>query len=102
MNKKVFLAIVMSALLISGALATPLGLLYSDVKEPVAASSLGSYTKTASGTNTSILALVGFGDSSIEKVAQNAGITKIKYIDKHTFSLPLFIYMTETFTIYGD
>ncbi|MCU0641680.1 MAG: TRL-like family protein [Candidatus Margulisbacteria bacterium] len=99
---KVVFTIVMSVLLISGALATPIGLLYSDVKEPVSASSLASYTKTASGTNTSILAMVGFGDSSIEKVAQNAGITKIKHIDKHTFSLPFFIYMTETFTIYGD
>jgi len=101
--KKVFLmSFLVSVLLIGAALATPMGILYTDVKEPVSASALTTYSKTATGTNMSILGLIGIGDSSIEKIAKAQGITKIQHVDKQVFSIPLFLYVSETFTIYGD
>ena len=99
--KKVILTTLILTLLASVALAAPYGFLYTDTKEPVAASALGSYSKTATGSNMSILGLVALGDGSIKTVAGNNGITKIKYVDKHTSGI-LSIIVTETYTIYGD
>jgi hypothetical protein len=101
MKKVIFITILMSVLLINAAVATPFGFIFTDVKEPVAASSLKSYSKTASGTNIAILSLVGFGDASTEKIAKEAGIKQIKHVDKHTFAI-LGVYVAETFTVYGD
>jgi len=101
MKKILVFVLLAGVLLVNASLAAPFGLLYTDVKEPVAASSLPTYSKTAEGGNFSILGLFAIGDSSVEKIAKNAGITKIKHIDKHTVSI-LSIYITETFTIYGE
>lgn len=102
MKKVLLMSFLVSILMIGTALATPMGLLFTDVKEPVTASSLSTYSKTATGTNMSILGLIGIGDSSIEKIAKAQGINKIQHVDKHVFSIPLFLYISETFTIYGD
>ena len=101
MKKVILMTVLISVLLINAAIATPFGFIFTDVKEPVAASSMKSYSKTAEGSNMSILGLVGFGDASAEKIAKEAGIKKIKHIDKHTFSI-LFVFVQETFTVYGD
>lgn len=101
MKKIIVSVLLLSILLVVGASAAPFGLFYTDVKEPVAASSLPSYSKTAQSGNFSVLGLFALGDSSAEKIAKNAGITKIKHIDKHTFSI-LSIFISETFTVYGD
>jgi len=100
--KKYFLvALIFLVLAANCALATPVGYLYTGVDEPVAASEIAKAAKKAEGSNLSILSLVAFGDASIEKVAKEAGIKEIKYIDKKTFSIWLF-FAQETFTIYGN
>ena len=100
--KKYFLgALIFLILSTSCAFATTMGYLYTGVDEPTAASAIAKSTKKAEGSNMSILSLVAIGDASIEKVAKEAGIKEIKYIDKNTFSI-WFFFTQETFTIYGN
>lgn len=98
--KKLLSFVLASLFIVNVAIAAPLGIIYSDCKEPVTASSLPDYTKKAEGTNMSILGLVGFGDASIEKLAKEAGITKIKHVDKKSTNIFIFFF-SETFTVYG-
>lgn len=78
------------------------GSYYTDITEPVSVSEQDlSSMKKGVGTNVSIAYLVAMGDSGAEAIAKKAGIKKIKYIDKKTFSL-WFLYTAETFTVYGE
>jgi len=76
------------------------GTYYVDTKEPVAASSIEQAPKQATGSCTSILYLLAFGDASIENIAKNAGIKEIKYVDKKTFSI-LGLFVQDTYTVAG-
>lgn len=101
--KRLFVAISILLLTANASVfATPLGLLYTNIKEPVAVTEKGSYTKVAEGTTMSLLWLIGLGDASIEKIARDAGITTIKHVDKETTVFPLGIYIQEKYTVYGD
>ena len=95
------MSILICVLLINGALATPIGLIFTNVIETVAVGSSDTYSKTGSASNYNILYLIGLGDSGIQNIAKNNGITKIKYVDKHTISL-FYLFNIETFTVYGD
>ena len=101
MRKYFLVALIFLILAAHSALATPTGYFYTGVDEPVAASEIAKATKKAEGSNIGILSLVAIGDASIEKVAKEAGIKEIKYIDKKTFSI-WFFFTQETFTIYGN
>jgi hypothetical protein len=104
---KVKIAIVISSVTLLSMLGTTNatinhGQYLTVVGEPQTATELDLKSmKSASSTNTSILSLIAMGDSSIDTVAKKAGISKIHYIDKQTFSL-WFLFNTETFTIYGE
>ena len=102
MLKGMIVAVISMILVSSQVQATPVGLLFSSIKEPVAVTSISQASKKASGTTRSFLWLFGFGNASIEKVAQKAGITEIKHIDKRTRIYPLGIVVTERFTVYGN
>lgn len=99
--KKWILTIAMLASVGSTAFATPGGFLFTNVQEPVTGTQVQANCKTASGSNMSILGLVGFGDAGAKTIADRAGITKIHHIDKATSSF-LFLFQNETFTVYGE
>lgn len=102
MRKSVVLFLAVAMIAGSTLYATPVGFLFTNVTEPVTATSKESYTKVAQGSTSSVLGLVGMGDAGIDAIAKKAGITKIKHIDKNTTIWPLGIYIQETFTVYGD
>jgi len=87
--------------LCSSVSATPVGILYTGTNETV---SIGSgkleWTKSASGSNFSILGLVGLGDANADTLAKENGISEISHIDKATNTYFLF-FNQETYTIYG-
>lgn len=100
--KKLILGLVLMTFLTTAALATPVGIIFTDVKEPVTATAMDSYSKKAEAANLSILNLVSFGNASIENIAKQNGIKKIKNVDKQTFSILFGLFTQETFTVYGD
>lgn len=99
--KKIFISAIMIGIIAGAAIATPVGFIYSDVKEPVSTSSSNDYTKTAEGTNYGILGLIGLGDSGVENIAKNGNIKTVKFVDKRTVWITPFFQM-ETFKVYGN
>ncbi|HET6204184.1 MAG TPA: TRL-like family protein [Planctomycetota bacterium] len=81
---------------------TPLtGLVYSDVKYPVAATSEASGTKTGAASASSYLGLCAVGDASVEAACANGRITKIHSVSAHGWSI-LGIYAKFTTTVNGN
>jgi tellurite resistance protein len=107
MKKK--LVIVMASLLILSfmtgcaayAVAPVTGVLYSDVKSGMAATSADNSSKVGTATAQSILGLVAVGDASIETAMKNGNITKVHHIDYYSKSI-LGIYATYTIQVYGE
>jgi hypothetical protein len=80
----------------------PYGIVYTEIKSPVAAGDGGvSYSKVGVSKATSILGLVATGDASIKAAAAEGGITKIKYVDYEAKNILGFI-GNYTTTVYGD
>jgi uncharacterized protein YceK len=80
----------------------PMGIIYTEVKAPVAAGEAGSsYSKVGTSKATSILGLVATGDASIKAAMENGKISKIKYVDYDAKNI-LGIYGEYTTTVYGD
>lgn len=77
------------------------GSYYIDTNQPQSATELQKSPKKATGSSIGILYLVAFGDASIEKIAKDAGIKKIRYIDKKTFSI-LGLFVQDTYTVAGE
>ncbi len=78
------------------------GMLYNDVKAPLAVTnSQTAPTKKGVGEATSFLGLFAFGDTSIETIAQVAGITEIHHVDYHSTSI-LGLFATYEVTVYGN
>ena len=100
--KKLFITALLTIFVGTATFATPIGMIFTSVKEPVTATSLPTATKKVQGSNMSILNLVGFGNSSIEALAKQGGISQIKNVDKETFSILFGLFTSETFTIYGE
>ena len=87
------------------ACATPLpvGILYTDVEYPIAATSHTPASSPKKGTATckSYLGLIAVGEASVQKAAQDAGITKITHIDWDAENI-LGLYGVYTVTVYGE
>lgn len=101
---KNLLIILVSVVLLSSCAAVKapvLGLLYTDVKAPLAATSNSNSSKVGTAEATSILGLVATGDASIEAAAKSAGITKIHHVDEHSTSI-LGIISTYKVIVYGE
>jgi hypothetical protein len=77
------------------------GMLYQDVKSPVAVTSNSGSSKVGTATVSTILGLVATGDVSVETAAKSAGITKIHHVDQHSTCI-LGVYGTYTITVYGE
>lgn len=97
------IAIVLSfaVLLVGCATPFPFGMLYTEIKAPVAAADGVSYSKVGTAKSTSILGLVATGDASIKAAAANGGIRTVKYVDYDAKNI-LGIYGEYTTTVYGD
>ena len=80
----------------------PIGAIYTEVKLPVAASSVGVRAgKVGTATSTSVLGIVATGDSSITTAARAGGITKISHVDFESKNI-LGLYGTYTTKVYGE
>ncbi|OQB09338.1 MAG: hypothetical protein BWY16_01041 [Candidatus Omnitrophica bacterium ADurb.Bin205] len=102
--KKIGLLLVLVSLtvmLVGCATPFPYGMLYTEVKAPVAAAGGVSYSRVGTAKSTSILGLVATGDSSIKTAASNGGIKTIKYVDYDAKNI-LGLYGEYTTTVYGD
>jgi hypothetical protein len=77
-----------------------IGLIYTDVKGPVAATSAKG-AKIGTSCASSILGLVAQGDASIDAAASSAGITEIRSVDDAAYSV-LGIYGTYCVTVHGN
>jgi len=108
MSKKLLLVVVLfvCACLLSAcgaAMATSpvTGMLYSDVKGPLAVTSNIEYIKIGEASCESILGLVARGDASISAAMKDGKITKIHHVDYHSENI-LGIYAKFTVTVYGE
>ncbi|MDD5561269.1 MAG: TRL-like family protein [Candidatus Omnitrophica bacterium] len=104
MKKIGFLILVLFVAVALNGCATPypMGMIYTEVKAPVAAGDGGmSYSKTGVAKATSVLGLVATGDCSIKAAAANGNIRTIKYVDYDAKNV-LGIYGEYTTTVYGD
>jgi hypothetical protein len=63
-----------------------IGVLYTDVKGPVAATSSAG-TKQGQACARSILGFIATGDASIEAAKRAAGITEVSSVDHHTTNI---------------
>ena len=102
-----FSAVCVVVLLLAGVLLAgcatpyPMGMIYTEIKSPVAVGESGSYSKVGVAKCTSILGLVATGDASIKAAMDNGRITRIKYVDYDSKNI-LGVYGEYTTTVYGD
>jgi PBP1b-binding outer membrane lipoprotein LpoB len=92
------------ALLLSGCAvvgAPVMGVVYTDVKGPVTATSNTGSTKVGVSEATSILGIIATGDASIETAAKSAGITKIHHVDQESMNI-LGIFAKYKLFVYGE
>jgi hypothetical protein len=102
MKKMKLLVGILSAILLAGcATPYPMGMIYTEVKSPVAVGDAGSCSKTGTSKASSILGMIATGDASIKAAMANGGITKIKYVDYDSKNI-LGIVGEYTTTVCGD
>lgn len=77
------------------------GVIYTDVKSPVAVTDSENSTKVGTAEATSILGIVATGDASVEAAAKSAGITEIHHVDAHSTSI-LGVFAKYTIYVYGE
>lgn len=98
------LALAATALVLNscvGAFSTrPVGMIYSDVADPVAATSTAG-SRTGVAESTSYLGVVALGDSSIAAAKANGGISTVSSVDVKRKSI-LGIINTYTTTVKGN
>ena len=97
-------ALMVSAMLFSACawVKTPaVGLLYSDVKGPLAVTGNVGYSKVGISVCSSIPAWVVTGDASIKAAMENGGISKIHHVDYKCENI-LGIYAKLTVIVYGE
>jgi hypothetical protein len=103
--KATLIALVLSLTLLAGCgayvVSPVMGVLYSDVKAPLTATSNASYSKVGKASATSILGLIATGDASIDAACKSAGITKIHHVDFHSNNI-LGLVATYTVYVYGE
>lgn len=101
---KQFAIIFALAIALSGCAFTAspvLGVIYTDIKAPLAATSNPVATKVGTAMATSILGIVATGDASINEAARKANITRISHVDYEAKNI-LGIYATYTVYVYGE
>ena len=81
--------------------APVLGLLYTDVGWGTQVPDGAHGSKTGTAEATSILGIFATGDASVEAAASDGGITNVKSVDHHSYSI-LGIYAKFTTTVTGD
>lgn len=102
MNKRISLAVLLSLFVVSAVFATPKGGYYTSVTVPLEVGKGGAeYTKKGTCSSSSFLGLFAGGNCQVDEIAKANGITKIKYVDKHTSSF-WFLTMSEDYIVYGD
>jgi len=103
MKKFGLLVVVFSfaVMLVGCATPYPMGMLYTEIKAPVATAGGVGYSKVGVSKATSILGLVATGDASIKAAAANGGIKTVKYVDYDAKNI-LGLYGEYTTTVYGD
>jgi len=101
MIKKIVIASVLLFMLSAVVFAEPLGLLFTAVSSPVAATSLTGYDKKGESTSFGILGMVAFGDAGIESASKKAQITAIQHVDKSCLYILGGLFMMETTKVYG-
>ncbi len=101
--KNFFKAVVVIATLSLSSCATlpNVASLYTDVTEPVTATSNVVGTKVGKASATNVLGIVAMGNASINAAAKDGGITKISHVDIKKFSL-LGLFSTITTFVYGE
>jgi hypothetical protein len=99
MKRGILIGLLLAGFLLGG--CVPYGVIYTDVKGPLIATSHEPGNKVGTGEAVSILGLVATGDASIETAAKNASITKIHHVDFQHFSI-LGIYVKTTVRVYGQ
>ena len=77
------------------------GILYTNVKSPVAITGNSNSTKVGSSEAISVLGIVAAGDASIDAAAKSAGISKIHYVDQQSKSILGFFAKYKVF-VYGE
>ena len=95
--------VAMAALFTGCASSHPIGVIYTDVKLPEAATSNAAGAKEKVGVSTcqSIIACVAQGDASIQAAMKNGGITKIHHVDWEANNI-LGIIGNYKCTVYGE
>ena len=78
-----------------------LGALYTNVDWGTQVPDGAHGSKTGTAEATSILGLFATGDASVEAAADDGGITNVKSVDHHSYSI-LGIYAKFTTTVTGD
>jgi len=63
------------------------GLLFSDVKAPISATSSTANSKTGEACASSILGLIATGDASIETAKKTGGITEVGSVDHSSMNI---------------
>ncbi|MFA8449278.1 MAG: TRL-like family protein [Bacteroidales bacterium] len=102
MKKFLFLIGIIAMLGSCASVKSPaIGLIYSDVKAPLLATSNEGSSKVGKATVQSILGAVAMGDASIEAAAKEAGIKKIHHVDYHSKSIIGIIATYEVY-VYGE
>lgn len=77
------------------------GYIFTSTETPIAATDAPRGSKRGRASSASILGLIAFGESSIEKAANRAGIKRISHVDAESYSL-LGIYSSYTVVVYGE
>ena len=104
MKKVIYISVLIGfmACLSSCASVMPTGVIYTDVKSPVATGSGdASYNKVGVAKANSYFGMVATGDASIKAAMENGQISRIKYVD-YTSKNILGIFGEYTTTVYGD
>jgi hypothetical protein len=101
MIKKIVIASVLLLVLTCAVFAEPIGLLFTAISAPVAATSLTGYEKKGESTSFGILGMVAFGDAGIEAASKKSQITAIQHVDKSCLYILCGLFMMETTKVYG-
>lgn len=100
--KKLAGLLILGALVSGCATSYPLGVIFTEVKEPVAVGDQPiTGTKVGKAMSTSVLGIVATGDASITTAARNGGITKISHVDYEVRNI-LGVVGEYTTVVYGE
>jgi len=100
--KKLIIAFVLLVSLSCALYAAPMGLLFTTVTEPVAATSLTASDKAGESSAFGLFGLIALGDAGISAASKKANITAVHHVDKSTFCLLFGLFTMETTKVYGN